>query len=121
MRHELDPECSQNVQDRRLLVVAVGLDRVARQTFPFIAPFGMRLCAGEKLAADHLRIGFERAQAITVSILRQELLPEIGKSRFELNISGKGLVGRTHEGIAQVVAGAVEISKANQVTATELP
>ena len=120
MGHELDPECRQNIQGRRFLVIAVGLDRVARETVPLVAPFGMRLRTGEKLAADHLGIGFEQAQTIAVSIPSEHVLAKIRKRRFELDISGKGLVGRTHEGIAQVVAGSVEIAETDEFTAAEL-
>src|ERR1700682_1228731 len=80
----------------------------------------MRLSAGEKFAADHLWIGLEQAQAISVSILSEQILAKIRKRRFEWDVSGKGLIRSTHERIEQVVAGSIEIAKADQFTATEL-
>src|SRR5918992_5398193 len=57
--HKLDPEGGQHVNMRRLLIVAVRLRRVGRQSMSVAALACGGLNASEKFPADHLRIGSE--------------------------------------------------------------
>ena len=70
--HELDPERRQDVEERRLLVVATGVRRRRRAAR---APRGtcraVRLGAREEPAADHLRVRPEQAEAVAVPVAGQ--------------------------------------------------
>jgi hypothetical protein len=87
--HELDPECGKNVQDGRFLVIAVRLGRIIGKDVSFIAQFGMLLVAAQKLAADHLGIGFKETQTIAMTVLCEQVLAKVRKRRFELHVSGE--------------------------------
>ena len=120
MSHELDPEGRQNIQHRRFLVIAARHGRLARKAVSLVAAFGIGLCPGEKLAAHHLRVRFEQAKTIAVPVSGNLILAQIWIGRFELDISRERLKGRSHQGIAQVVADPIEIAKTDQFTPTQL-
>ena len=60
MRHELDPICCEHIEERSLLVIAIGILRIARQAVSFLALVGIRLDSREKPAADDLRIRLQK-------------------------------------------------------------
>ncbi len=70
--------------------------------------------AREQLAADHLRIRLEQAEAVAVPVARQRIEPEIGIGRFELHVAAEQLPGRSHRRIADVVADAGQGAEAHQ-------
>ena len=89
-------------------------------SFEFATPwpwlqFGeLRLIAGEQLPADHLRVGLEQADPAAVAVLRDRIVLKIGKGRFEFDVAGKQLPGRSHRRIADIVADAGQRAVADQ-------
>ena len=108
MRHELDPECRDHVEERRLLVGAVAV--AAGRTVSIVAVRHAGLVAREQLAADHLRIS-EQRDASAVAVAGELVEREIRIGRLELHVAEKQHAGRAHRGIVDVVADAVTLRK----------
>ena len=75
MRHELDPIGREHIEERRLLVVAVGVFRITRQTIAFLALCRVGLDSRKKAAADHLGIRLQKRKPVSVAIARQFVQP----------------------------------------------
>jgi hypothetical protein len=118
--HELDPERGQHVEERRLLVVAAGVDRRARQAVALAALLGFGLRAGEQPAADHLGIGLEQVEAVAVTVARELLLAELGEGHLELHVARERLVRGAHQRVLEVVADAGQGAGADEIAAADL-
>ena len=77
--HELDPERGEHVEERRLLVVAAGVGRRARQAVALAALLGLATAGGvNSRRLITCGIGLEQAEAVAVPVAR-ELRP--GRAR----------------------------------------
>ena len=69
----------------------------------------------EQRPADELRVRFKQGEPFGMPVLRFRTLfffVKIGESDgFELDIAGKGLVGRAHQRVVDVVAVAIQVTK----------
>src|ERR1700694_5964052 len=89
--HELDPERGEDIEERRLLVVAGGVGRGPGQAVSLEAPVGLRLSAREEPPADHLWIRLEEAQPIAVPIAGELVLAEVRERDLELHVASERL------------------------------
>ena len=118
--HELDPERRQHIEERRLLVVALGLFCATSQAVTFTTFVRLRLRAREQLPADHLRVWLQQPYSISMAILRQLIQTQIGKRGVELHVPRKELIRRSHLRIADVVTDAGQVTEANQLSPADL-
>ena len=81
----------------------------------FVTVLGVRLIAREERSADELRVRFKQGEPFPMPVSgfgALLLLVEVRKRHgFELDIAGKRLVGRSHQGVVDVVAVAVQVTE----------
>ena len=119
MRHELDPERRQHVEEGGLLVGAIAVVR-ARNAVALIAVRRVALIPGKQLSADDLRIGLEQPDPPAVAVPGNRVALEFGKCRFEFDIAGEQLPARSHRRVANIVADAGQGAVSDQRSFAEL-
>ncbi len=106
VRHELDPVGGENVEERRLLVVAIGVGGIVGKSETRIAGGRVGLRTGEQLAADELRVRSQQTDASAVAVLGKGSPLEIGKRGFKFRVAHEWHTRRTHARVAYVIADA---------------
>ena len=114
MRHELNPEGRDHVEERRLLVIAV-------RAITVVAGGGIRLVAGKEAPADDLGIGGQQRNAPAlpvhgaIAIVAGGVDVQIREGGFEFHIAAKHRARGTHQGIGKIIADAAERSEPDQL------